>query len=140
MAQQRQEFPLTAFAAACALAAAAMFLTHGGATTGKLRVLIVEESAARASLPAAQVEILAAKEIRDYAKGHCLEEDGLPAFRVFDKDDDLGKLPAAWREIAKRPHKSLPWITVAVGGTYYDGPLPADIPATLALLKKYGGK
>jgi len=116
-----------------------LLLFQEGTGTGKLRVLIVEESSDRASLPAEQAAIFTSKTIRDYAVQHCLDEDGVPAFRVFDKDDDLSKLPEAWRNIASRKHSSLPWVTIACGGKYYDGPLSKDVPTFLAELKKYGG-
>lgn len=106
-------------------------------SSGKLRVLIVEESGDRTPEVAS---ILGSKQLRDYCLTHCEMEDGQPAFRVFDKDSPLDKLPEGWQKIAKRPHSSYPWLTIASGGKYrYDGPLLRTLDTTMSLLKKYGG-
>lgn len=108
---------------------------------GKLRVLIVEETADRGKMPPAQQEILFSLAIRTYIKTACSKHsDGTPDFRLYDDDTDVGKdLP--WLQSAmKEPRNSLPWIVLSNGSTGYSGPLPADEAATLELLKKYGGR
>lgn len=97
---------------------------------GKLMVLIVEETDARGTLPAGQIPIFAAKEVRDFLKT-------TGDLRIFDKDQDItGAEPwvqTAWKE----PRQSLPWIILSNGQAGYSGPLPASVADTMVLLRKY---
>jgi len=121
-------------AAALMVAGARLLLHPGGIGTGKLRVLIVEETAQRGQLPPDQAAVFTAKAIRDYAGTHCVEG----GFLTLDKDADLSKLPAAWKPLAANP-KSLPWMAIEVNGRIHAGPLPGTVEKTLALLQRYGG-
>lgn len=107
---------------------------------GKLRILIVEETADRSKLPTLQQDILFSPTVRTYIKTACSKSaEGNPDFRVYDKDTDTSK-EAAWVQTAmKEPRNSLPWIILSNGTAGYSGPLPANETATMELLKKYGG-
>lgn len=106
------------------------------------RVLIVYETADLTNYPAAQTNVLYAKQVRDYLRSKCVVgPDGKTReWRIYDKDLDLSGESPLWRDAMKRDRKSLPWIVISTGKTGYEGPLPADVPSTLALLKKYFGE
>jgi hypothetical protein len=114
-----------------------------GAQAAGLRVFVCYESAELSKLPPAQALILTSATVRDYLNSHCLTEpDGkTKAYRLWDKDvqgaeNDL----KVWAGALKRPHASLPWLTVSNGRTWYDGPLLADVDGFLNLVKKYEAK
>ena len=130
-------------AAAVLLAVAGVAGRRGAdvsAVPGKLFVLVVYESADLPKLPAGQVAVLTSTKVRKYLYEHCAIQDGQPACRIFDVDDDLSRESADWQAMMKRPRQSLPWLTLAAGGRNHDGPLPESVDAMLALLEKYGGK
>lgn len=106
---------------------------------GELRVLIVEESADRAKLPAAQQAVLFSPRVRDYLNTNCaVGPDGkTPEWRILDKDTDLSGESAIWQAVMKRPRQSLPWIVIGYGNTGYEGPLPATVDEMLKLLARY---
>lgn len=111
-----------------------------GPIVGKgMRVLIVEETANRSKLPAAQSAILTSAQVTDYLDEHCAKEkNGSPAWRVFDKDTDLINEAKFWQDAMQRKRDSLPWIIVSKSpGRGFEGPLPANVTNTLELLKKY---
>ncbi len=103
-----------------------------------LRVLIVEDAKNRAKLPAAQFAILFDKSFRDYLNSVCVPDGKVKAWRIWDAGVDATAESAAWQGALKRDRKSLPWIVVSNhprGG--YEGPLPATVEETTALVKKY---
>ena len=106
---------------------------------GGNRVLIVYETGDR--LPPAQSAILTSGVLRDYLDAKTAKDDFNPtgAYRIWDKDVNLShpSVSPSWKAAFARPRQSLPWIVVSNGRTGYEGPLPADVPQTLALLKKY---
>lgn len=106
-----------------------------------LRVLIVYESADLAKYPSAQNAILTALPIREYLNAKCPKgPDGKTTeFRIWDKDVDGYSDSPLWGDALKRPRASTPWIVISNGKTGFEGPLPATVADTLALLKKYGG-
>lgn len=108
---------------------------------GKLKILIVEETADRGKLPSSQMEVLFSPAIRAYVKTACSKSsDGNPDFRVYDVDTDTAK-EAGWVQVAmKEPRASLPWVVLSNGVTGFSGPLPKTEAETLELLKKYGGR
>jgi hypothetical protein len=105
------------------------------------RFLVVYDSVNLAKLPAAQIDILTSPEIENYARAHCAKgADGkTPERRFFPSDADVSKEPAVWQNALKLPRQSLPWIVISDGKTGFSGPLPANVPDTLNLLKRYGG-
>lgn len=102
------------------------------------RVLIVRETKDLSNLPAAQVAIFSAREVREYLTSKCVLEGNQRAFRIWDQDTDVSREAQHWRDAMKRPRQSLPWLLVTNGKEGYEGPLPANVPEMMALLKKYG--
>jgi hypothetical protein len=107
-----------------------------------LRVLVVYESADLARYPPGQLAVLYAKAVRDYLNTHCPPgPDGRTReWRIYDQDTDTSGESKTWQDAMRRPRASLPWIVVSNGRTGYEGPLPASVADTLALLRKYGGE
>jgi hypothetical protein len=105
------------------------------------RVLIVEDSTNRTKLPPAQQAVLFAKPIRDYLDAKCVVgADGKThEWRIWDQGTDAGADGEPWASALKRTRQSLPSILISDGKTGFEGPLPATVAETLALLKKYGG-
>lgn len=97
---------------------------------GKLMVLIVEETDARGTLPAGQIPIFGAKEIREFAKT-------AGELRILDKDQDISGAEAWIQTAFKEPRQSLPWIVLSNGRTGYSGPLPASVADTMTLLRRF---
>jgi hypothetical protein len=105
-----------------------------------LRVLIVEESADRPKLPAAQQSVILGKTVRDWLDAHCADwpEGKIKDWGIFDKDADLSGYSKPLQEMMRRPRTSLPWLVIrGDSGIAYEGPLPPDVPAALNLLGKY---
>lgn len=104
------------------------------------RFLIVEESAERSKLPAAQREIMGSTVLRLDLTSKCAKgPDGkTPEWRIFDKDAPMAAESKLWQDAMTRPRKSLPWLIISNGTTGYEGPLPATIDAVLELTKKFG--
>jgi hypothetical protein len=109
-----------------------------GPATG-LRVLIVEESAERAKLPAAQQSIIFSKSVRDWLDANCRPLDAkTKEWGIHDKDTDLTGYSKELEALRTRSRASVPWIIISSDqGVLYEGPLPADVPSTLNLLGKY---
>lgn len=105
------------------------------------RVLIVYESGD--PLPAPQAAVITSGILRDYLDAKCAKDQFNPAgaYRIWDKDQQLThpSVSPSWKAAMQRPRQSLPWIIISNGKTGFEGPLPADVPQTLALLKKYLG-
>lgn len=110
-----------------------------------LRVLILEETSNRQSLPPSQVSVLTSGEIRSYLNSKCAKNAaGLPEYRVLDVDNSVANLDKHWQDAVNAyknstTDKSLPWLIVSDGKTGYQGKLPLTVDETLTLLKKYGG-
>ena len=104
-------------------------------------MLIIEESAERNKLPPAQASILFSTEIRKYLNAKCpTGSDGkTKEWRIYDQNVDLSGEAKTWKDAMSRPRSSVPWVVISNGTTGYEGPLPANVDETLALLRKYGG-
>ncbi len=105
------------------------------------RVLIVYETGETSKLAPAQRVILTSGTVRDYFRAKCASDstanqDG-KAYRIWDKDTDTTNELKSWQDAMKRDRKSIPWIVISNGKTGFEGPLPATVDDTLALLKKY---
>ncbi len=99
-----------------------------------LFVLIVEETAERAKLPASQLSILTGTELRDYVKTKNAK------MAVLDKDVKEFKDGTAFGKMILRPRTATPWLIISNypnGG--YEGPLPKTMAETMALVRKVGG-
>lgn len=134
-------FPI---AVICLLVYAALQRVDGpvpvGPIIGKgMRVLVIEETADRSKLPAAQSAILTSGVIQDYLNEHCAKEDsGKPAWRILDRQADTANEAKFWQDALQRKYDSLPWIIVSKSpGRGFEGKLPENVDATLELLKKY---
>lgn len=105
------------------------------------RVLIVYETAELSKLPPEQLVALNSQEVRQYLQAHCvLGPDGKTReWRLWDKDVNTSGESPLWQAAMQRPRQSVPWIILSDGKTGFEGPLPSDTAALLALLKKYGG-
>lgn len=110
-----------------------------GPIIGKgLRVLIVEETAQRSSLPAPQLAELTSGTVFDYLNEKCTAEaGGKKAWRIFDKDTDVSQEAKFWQDAMGRKRDSLPWLIVSNGRKGFEGPLPANTEALLELIRKY---
>lgn len=97
----------------------------------RLTVLIVEDSGERRNLPASQVGIFTSSKLR---KG--LVDAGAD-FRFWSITEDGEHDTAAFREAAKVPRESVPWIVIANGQRGFSGPLPKDAVGVLDLVGKY---
>jgi hypothetical protein len=106
------------------------------------RVLIVYESADLPKLTAGQQAILYGKRLRDYLNAKCVVgADGKTReWRMWDADTATDGEAKHWQEAMKRPRKSLPALIISDGKTGWEGPLPASVDETLALLRKFGGE
>lgn len=110
-------------------------------TFGPLTITIIEETAARSTLPSSQLVTLTGAKLREYANSHCSKaEDGTPNLRLLDADADVSKDPKWLREAFAEPRASVPWIVVSNSFAGFSGPLPLDEQQTIELLQKYGGK
>jgi hypothetical protein len=107
------------------------------------KALIVYETADLSKMARPQHAVLFAKSVRDHLQAKTsLEPDGKTrAWRIFDKDVDASTDSRGWKELLARPRASTPWIilTDGAGAVIHEGPLPADVNATLELLKRFGG-
>lgn len=106
------------------------------------RVLIVYETGDK--LPSAQAAVLTSGVLRDYLDAKCARDEFNPtgAYRIWDKDVKLDhpSVSPSWKAAMGRPRASTPWLIVSNGKTGFEGPLPADVPATLAKIKSILGE
>jgi hypothetical protein len=114
----------------------------GSRQEGHVRVLMIYDGVNLANTPRGQLDVLYSTDLRQWGRTHCVTlENGKDAsFMIFDKDTDMSKTSPIWANVMKRPHPTLPWIVIGNGTSGFEGPLPPDVPSTLALLQKYGGK
>jgi hypothetical protein len=104
------------------------------------RVMIIYESEKRKELTKDQDTILTSVPFRSFLSSVCADDQQTgtkKAWWIIDKDADVSGLAKNWQDAMKRPRKGTPWILVSDGVTGFEGPLPADVDATTALIKKY---
>ena len=102
------------------------------------RVLIVRETADLGTLTPQQVSIFTAKDVRDYLNSKTVLEGNQRAYRIWDKDTDISREAAHWKEAMARPRTTLPWVLISNGKDGYEGPLPKNVDEMMTLLRKYG--
>lgn len=104
-----------------------------------LRVLIVYDAAKETELPPSQQAILRGKKMDDYLRAKCsVGPDGKTReYRVWPSNvvltDDVLQI---WHDAWKREKKSMPWLLVSDGKTGFEGPLPATVDETIAVIEK----
>ncbi len=107
---------------------------------GKLQVIIIEDPAQHASLPASQIAVLDGQAVREYLNTHCTVTDGTPDRRILSVRQVVTAKSAPWlQEAFAVPRESLPWIVILRGSKTISGPLPETVDETMALLRTYGG-
>lgn len=104
-----------------------------------LRVLIVEEPADRASLPATQYDLLFSKTFQDFLTSNTAKDSDNKngAWRIWPAKANTKDASQSWQDAMKRERKSLPWIIVSNGKTGFEGPLPKTEEEATNLVKKY---
>lgn len=108
-----------------------------------LRVYVVYESADLAKYPAAQVNAMSAGVVREYLNSKVpVGPDGKTYEYRFLDQNVVPDVPA-FTTVHKKARTTLPWVYASNGKpgaiNNYDGPLPADTHAFLAMLKRIGG-
>ena len=105
------------------------------------RVLVVYETGQQ--LPSAQAAILTSAIVREYLDAKTAKDAANPngAYRIWDQNVKLDhpSVSPSWKAAMARPRAKLPWVVISNGRTGYEGELPADVPQTMTLLKKYLG-
>lgn len=105
-----------------------------------LHVLIVEETAERASLPPSQVAIFTSIPLREWYDANCAKEGGQVAYRCFDQHDKLAKETQVWRDLRDKVTLDPPAYLVVNGKRAEQGKLPQDPESFQAVLEKFKGK
>lgn len=107
------------------------------AGAGAMRVLVVEDVAARPKLTRGQIDVLFGQQAREYLLAKAAGNFGL-----WGKDDDVSRAPAAFQHAfayAKAHAQSYPYIVASNGVRWTAGPIPAGITpgAFIDKLKPY---
>lgn len=109
-----------------------------------LKVLIIYDSSAEAAMPKAQQLVLRTAPVRDWLNAHCTASEETMSKRawfIVDKGEDVTGLHPTWKSWMGRTRAGVPWIVIGSdAGVAYEGPLPADTGATIALLSKYAAQ
>lgn len=102
------------------------------------RVLIVYDGD---NYTAGQDGIITGKAVRDYLQSKCVAgDDGkTKAFAIIRSDANVTNAPKWIADTVQRHPGQKSYMVVSDGKTGYDGPLPADANAALAILRKVGG-
>lgn len=118
------------------------------APTGPLQAVLVYEQAELAKWSPAQIPIFQGEKIREWFSAQKLTgKDGRPNWRTADKDQQFSpaRTPEETAEqqllrgaIQAATGKTLPVLATRAGGEWTVQPLPADVTATIASLKKAG--
>lgn len=114
-----------------------------GPIADKLRVLFLYESS-NSSLSRGQAVVLTSPKVEEWLTAKCADENGLPAWRRWDKDVDATRESADWQtalKFAKADPLPVPKIAVFSGTTLLkSSPIPATESAAIELLEAIGGK
>lgn len=106
------------------------------------RCLIVYETADLAKMPAAQMQIIYSKLVRDYLNSKCvLGADGkTKEWRMWDQNVSVGAESKLWQDAMARSRTSVPWLIVSTGNSGVEMPLPANVDETMKILKQHFGE
>ena len=112
------------------------------ASTDGLRVLIVEDVAARPSLSKDQAAALLSTDVTGYLNAKCIKSpSGQSEWRRLDASATIDASESKFvRDAMSIKRASLPWLYAVNGRKFYNGPLPKDVESTLATLRKVGGQ
>lgn len=99
--------------------------------TDGLRVLIVEETAARRDLPTSQLAIFTSAPFRKFLAANNVK------LRIWDDEVDAEhESDAAFRKLLEVPRASLPWLVIG-GAKPFSGPLPTTVEETQAVIASH---
>lgn len=103
-----------------------------------LRVLVVYDANAKATLPRAQMALIDSPTFRGWLDAHCARaKDGTPEWRIVPDITIFNADQPVWQKAMAVPRHGLPWLVVSNGEAGESVPLPADEQAALALIAKY---
>lgn len=106
-------------------------------TKPQFRLLIVEETADRPTLPPGQLSIFTSTTVRDYLDQHCVTlADGSHGYRIIDQDEVIN-LPPDFQATAKLKRESTPWLYCTDGTRGLSAPLPGSVDQFLARIKPF---
>lgn len=111
------------------------------------RVILLYETDSLQTMPASQVPIFTAGDVRSYLKSKTPIVNGVPEFRVWDDDYTAERMAyetPEWRAAYERAKTDangrLPWLLILRDSAVLASePLPANVADTLTLLRKHGG-
>jgi hypothetical protein len=104
-------------------------------TDGGLRVLIVYDEAAKASMTKDQLYALASPKLRDFMDANCVKVNSRPEWYIVDKGEKFEGQPI-WQKAMALPRPSLPCFVVSNGKAGEVLPLKSDVDA-LAVIQRY---
>lgn len=107
---------------------------------GGMRVLfIVETMDGIGKVPVAMRSAIFGAEVRDIlnTKTKPTPDGGKRGWYIIDKDEDFSAESRVWGDALKRPRTTLPWVIISSPVGNYEGPVPDNVAAMVALLKKY---
>jgi hypothetical protein len=101
--------------------------------------MFFENAAKRVKLPRERLNIYWDPQLIQYLDTHCAKDpNGISGWVMADVNDDLSNKEKWWQDAAKRPRTDDNWMIVSNPGKgSWEGPLPANIQATLDIIKKY---
>ncbi|MES2342336.1 MAG: hypothetical protein V4597_11705 [Pseudomonadota bacterium] len=106
-------------------------------------MLIVEETAERSKLPPGQMAVILGTPMRTFldSKTPTGKDGKTHTWDIWDQNVDATNAAPEAKALLARPHPTLPWIVLADAGgkVGFEGPLPADVASTQALITKYTG-
>jgi hypothetical protein len=93
-------------------------------------------------LPIGQHNAIYGAKVREYLNAKCgVGSDGSTKnYRIWPASTISSGDEKVWVDAFARKRESVPWIVIGNGAAGYEGPLPATVDETMALLKKYGDK
>jgi hypothetical protein len=106
------------------------------------KVFIVYPKSDKSALTTGQVAAIYGQDVRQYLESKCaVGPDGkTKQYRIWGDKEDASQSEKVWRDAYAKTRPSIPYMYVSDGKAGWEGPLPADLSATMSILKKYGGQ
>lgn len=107
---------------------------------GGMRVMfIVETMDGVAKVPITMRSAIFGDEVREIlnTKTKPTPDGGKRGWYIADKDQDFLAESKVWGDALKRPRTTLPWVIISSPTGNYEGPVPDNVSAMVALLKKF---